>query len=264
MTMTTEISMLPSVETAPRESASGVRPFGPFVSILLVLAIMIMGIAIAFAVAFVATGLLHGGGWQSFLDALDSPEEATGLAQLGERFSWLLAATWSFLLIPLIVALAAIRGGGGIRRLLAINFSVPLKPMLWALGFIVLVALVEGRLAEMYPSIQQLFGLAQDPLALAISAVVIMVLAPIGEELVFRGFLYTAFRERWGYAPSLIVVSVLFSAMHFEPTMMYPLLVLPLAFALGWLREKSGGVFAPILLHMIVNDWAFLSTYLTR
>jgi membrane protease YdiL (CAAX protease family) len=263
MTMTTEMSMMPSIEAAPQESAAGTKPFGPIAALLLVAAIMILAFTIAFAVGFVVTGLLHEGGWQNFLDILDSPDNVTSLVQVGERFSWIVATVWGFLLIPLIIALAAMRGGG-IRKLLAIDFRVPLKPMLLAIGFVVLVAFVQGWIAEMYPSIQQLFGLPRDPLAVGLSAVAVMILAPIGEELVFRGFLYTAFRERWGFAPSLIVVSVLFSAMHFEPSMMYPMLVMPLAFVLGWLREKSGGIFAPVLLHMMVNDWAFLSTYLTR
>lgn len=248
--------------TAPQESP-GCGPFGPIASIALVLAILALALVIAFAIGLIATGMLHDGGWADFLNIVHSPEHAGGnQIQLGERLSWITSGVWGALLIPFVIALAARRGD--VRELLAINFNIPARPMASAIVFAVVITAGEAWLAEIYPPLRLLFSLPHDTLSLVLAAIAIMIVAPIGEELVFRGFLYTSLRERWGYAPSLIVVSVLFSAMHFEATFVYPLLVLPIALVLGWLRERSGGVCAPMLLHVAVNSWAFVAHFATR
>ncbi|MBI5850199.1 MAG: CPBP family intramembrane metalloprotease [Planctomycetes bacterium] len=87
----------------------------------------------------------------------------------------------------------------------------------------------------------------------ASAALAVVVLGPILEEVVFRGFLHDGLRARLGPRATITVVAVLFGAMHvgdggvlFVPTAL-------LGALFGWLRERSGGLFAPIATHMLHN-----------
>ncbi len=77
-----------------------------------------------------------------------------------------------------------------------------------------------------------------------------VVLAPLGEELVFRGALWRAL-EPLGPRVTLVATSLCFSAVHFDP--LHVIATLPLAFFLGWLRHVSGGIRACVLAHFVNN-----------
>ena len=86
-------------------------------------------------------------------------------------------------------------------------------------------------------------------------AVVIAVVAPIIEELIFRGYLYKAWRfTRLGYVGALTLISVLFSLIHVGQYH-WPFLLFIVCFAilLGMAREKTGSVLIPMLFHAINN-----------
>lgn len=85
------------------------------------------------------------------------------------------------------------------------------------------------------------------------AALAVVVLGPILEEVVFRGFLHDGLRARLGPRMTITVAAVLFGALHvgdgsflFVPTAL-------LGALFGWLRERSGGLFAPIATHMLHN-----------
>ena len=83
----------------------------------------------------------------------------------------------------------------------------------------------------------------------------IVVLAPIVEELVFRGYLFKVFRStRLGVSGTIVLTSGLFLLLHLGQYQ-WPLMVSLFLFAclLGYLREKSGSVYLPMLVHAINN-----------
>ncbi|MFK7790485.1 MAG: lysostaphin resistance A-like protein, partial [Phycisphaeraceae bacterium] len=90
-------------------------------------------------------------------------------------------------------------------------------------------------------------------IAIVLSAVVI---APLFEELIFRGVLQTSLMRlmngyRW---PALVITAAVFSAIHGSvvPTQaLAPLFVLGLAW--GYLYERTGSLLAPILAHAVFN-----------
>ena len=78
-----------------------------------------------------------------------------------------------------------------------------------------------------------------------------IVLAPVAEEALFRGVLYTALRQRgyrrlavWGNA-------MLFALIHFNIAAIVPLIFLALVWT--WLYERTGNLLAPIAAHMTFN-----------
>jgi membrane protease YdiL (CAAX protease family) len=86
-------------------------------------------------------------------------------------------------------------------------------------------------------------------LVLAVGAVV---LAPLGEELVFRGMLLPALVPWAGTTAALWISALIFGGLHWYYGVMTPVIVL-FGWVLGWARIASGGLLAPVLLHALIN-----------
>lgn len=81
-----------------------------------------------------------------------------------------------------------------------------------------------------------------------------VVLAPLGEEFVFRGLLFSAAKKLggpWVFWLGWVGVSFLFALIHLSAPVFLPLFVL--ALALTWLYEKTEGLLAPIVAHSLFN-----------
>jgi len=80
---------------------------------------------------------------------------------------------------------------------------------------------------------------------------VTVIIAPLGEELLFRGVLYPAVKHA-GY-PRLAWwgTSLLFAVIHFNLPILLPLLLLSLL--LVWLYEYTDNFLAPLTAHMVFN-----------
>ena len=81
-----------------------------------------------------------------------------------------------------------------------------------------------------------------------------VVLAPLVEEMYFRGRLLDALASRLGPGWSGAITSLAFAGTHGVPAFLPAYLVF--AFALLTLRRRTGGLAAPILAHMINNAFA--------
>ncbi len=91
----------------------------------------------------------------------------------------------------------------------------------------------------------------------------LVILPPLVEETLFRGFLFTGLRKKVPFLGATIVTSVLFAALHLLGTSDGLLWVagidtLILSFALCYLREKTGALWAPIMVHALKNSLAFI------
>lgn len=94
-------------------------------------------------------------------------------------------------------------------------------------------------------------------LAVLIFAVMVMVGAPIVEEIAFRGMLFNALRKKGlGAVWTIVITAVLFSAFHFEPVRFF--LLLPIGLAYGWVRWKTGSLGASMVAHGVNNAPAAL------
>ncbi len=92
-------------------------------------------------------------------------------------------------------------------------------------------------------------------------AVMVVVMAPLVEEPLFRGLLFGCIRPR-SRAAAYIVSALLFSLYHVwqyaviyaDPAMLlYILLYLPVSIGLAWAYDRSGSIWAPMVMHGIVN-----------
>jgi membrane protease YdiL (CAAX protease family) len=81
--------------------------------------------------------------------------------------------------------------------------------------------------------------------------VVTLVLAPAGEEVLFRGILYPWVKQGWSPRVALWSTSLIFGAIHLNLVTLVPLTVL--AVALVMLYERTGNLLAPITAHALFN-----------
>ena len=87
----------------------------------------------------------------------------------------------------------------------------------------------------------------------------IVFIAPIAEEIIMRGWLYGKLRSKLGVLASMILVSILFGAMHGQWNVAVSTFALSLV--LCGLREVTGTIWSSILLHMLSNGIAFYLLY---
>ena len=87
--------------------------------------------------------------------------------------------------------------------------------------------------------------------------------AGLGEEMLFRGVIQTAFMNQFDNVPALAIgiTAVVFGAMHFV-TLAYAVLATTAGFYLGWLYYVSGQLVLPILVHGLYDSLALI--YLVR
>jgi hypothetical protein len=101
-------------------------------------------------------------------------------------------------------------------------------------------------------------GTNESALLLVLSAALTCVAAPIGEEFLFRGFIFTALRNWRGVWPAAAITGLLFGAVHAgsAPALdLVPLAVL--GFGLCLLYRATGSLYPCIAAHCVNNSLAF-------
>jgi len=90
------------------------------------------------------------------------------------------------------------------------------------------------------------------------SAALTCVLAPICEEFLFRGFIFTALRNWRGTWPAAVITALLFGAVHVGSAPALDLVPLAgLGFALCLLYRRTGSLYPCIVVHSVNNSLAF-------
>jgi membrane protease YdiL (CAAX protease family) len=87
-----------------------------------------------------------------------------------------------------------------------------------------------------------------------------VVLAPIVEELFFRGFLFAGFRQQYGWKKAALLSAFFFALIHLQLTAILPIFLLGLIFAS--LYQYSGSIWPAVLMHMLSNGFALGTVYL--
>jgi uncharacterized protein len=88
------------------------------------------------------------------------------------------------------------------------------------------------------------------------SCFLLVVVAPVTEELFFRGFVMTGFLKRYRPWTAIVLSSLLFSVFHLIPYQYFGAFVLGLVMA--WLRWRTGSLWPCLLLHAAANGTVFV------
>jgi uncharacterized protein len=136
----------------------------------------------------------------------------------------------------------------GLAAFLLINVSVTL-----------LVALLARIFEFERPTSQEAIrGALADPDTVLVVVASAVLIAPLVEELFFRGMLYQAFRRRFWLWPAMGSSALLFALGHAQvgdlaATMLVFLVILPVGVYLAWLFERRGNLLAPVAAHAVFN-----------
>lgn len=93
-------------------------------------------------------------------------------------------------------------------------------------------------------------------------AVITVLLAPVAEEIGFRGILYPAIKQAGFPRLAWLGTSLLFAVIHVNLPSLIPLFLL--ALALVWLYEHTDNLLAPIAAHATFNALNFCATTFER
>jgi len=134
---------------------------------------------------------------------------------------------------------------------------VCLKGYLMFIGINVVISLT--NLNQIIPGLQTqenlIPELANTNLELTIIGIAICLVAPIVEEIVFRGYIYSQFKKNYSIIQSSILTSIIFSALHFQFQVFTAMLILSLI--IHYVREKSHSTYGAIIFHVINNTITF-------
>lgn len=186
---------------------------------------------------------------------IDNPPSGGELSDVANAFVQL-ATALGFLLVP--IAIAAARGSTPRQALARLGLRRPergaWKWMLASIGAYLLFAIA-------YTAI---FGephqkdIAEDFGTVPVQILLIVIAAPISEEVCFRGFLFGGLRERLPRLAAALISGLVFGGLHATTgvSAIPPLIVFGIILAL--LYEKTGSIWPGILLHMLNNSVALL------
>jgi uncharacterized protein len=110
------------------------------------------------------------------------------------------------------------------------------------------------RLIGKEPSTQQVQEVARQAQSLWQISLFLMIaslIVPIKEELVFRGFIYPAFRDRVGVNWGIILTAVFFALVHGDLIRFIPLLIGGIA--LNIVYQRTGSLYSSIVAHGVWN-----------
>lgn len=180
----------------------------------------------------------------------------TAAAYLGTRMQlprlWLIAGTRTAQMLVVII-LAMVQGGGpqvlGLdRHTLQSGFR---KGLVWSAGFAAVAGLLFMGLfmAGLDP-----FTLVRSPLPQGAYQRVLLflvggIVAPVAEEIVFRGLIF-GYLRRWGVPAAVFISTALFAALHL-PAVPITQIVGGLVFAVAYHTGKS--LMVPIVIHVLGN-----------
>jgi membrane protease YdiL (CAAX protease family) len=244
----------------PKPKASSQVPWSGFVGI-------VYAAAVYFAAQFVA----------SVVVILYSRMAFPG-AEAAER--WLteaVTAQFWYVLVAEVLTFAAIvwfvkkRGSTlaaiGWRRIRWKDFGYAL---LGFMGYFLLYGVLLAVVSQLVPSLdleqEQDIGFegVSSNLSLILTFISLVILPPLVEELVFRGFVFGGLKNKLPVVVAALVTSVLFAVAHLQFGNGQPLLwvaaldTFVLSMVLCYLRQRTGSLWAGIVIHAMKNGVAFL------
>jgi membrane protease YdiL (CAAX protease family) len=223
---------------------------GPSVIVLLALALVAASILVA-PFGSDAAALMGGGGEMTFAGAvailISTP---LALALVSWLFVWRPRALEALPSFPGRDPSGALLAGLGWGALAWLGSTLVIIGVGWLLELI-------GRPPE--ASAAELAIARVDPWLVVLAVVV---LAPVAEEIFFRGVVFNAWLREGGRRYAYIGSAALFAVIHVSLISLLPIFLLGLA--LAWIYERTGSLLAPIAMHATVNGISVALALLVR
>ena len=162
--------------------------------------------------------------------------------------------------VPVVVLVIAVKGGHySLRDYFALN-GIPRRDL--ALGIAGLIALIAA-----FEAMERLLGIDAGSKSVAATYraaklagmlpalwLATVIVAPVTEELLFRGFLHRGWVPSWlGISGTIILTSVLWAALHQQYNWFGILCIFVMGLLFGWIRQRSRSTTLTIMLHALNN-----------
>lgn len=160
--------------------------------------------------------------------------------------------------LPDLTGKFAIQSGKqAIVLLLAIPAIITIVDFILVIGYGLVYEFAFG-----VPEVNTDIGVDWDsgPFALGLAIASTVIIAPIAEELMFRGYLMDSIRKMHGDWIAIAISSLIFGLIHIEPYTVGMAAIGGLIY--GYVRIKTGSLWPSIIGHMMWNGFALVVTYL--
>jgi len=143
-------------------------------------------------------------------------------------------------------------------------------PWLWiAMAGVVTAYTVAAAssLFQMPATSNPLMDLMKDRASLILMAIFGVVMAPVCEELIFRGFLQPLLVRSLGVAAGILVAAIPFGLLHYKEygdSWRHAALISLAGALFGWMRHATGSTMASSIMHAAYNSLGFLALFMQR
>jgi uncharacterized protein len=235
-----------------RRLFQGNNPAGPGIAVAVAVGLLILNVVLQIIFSVVIQFILFGSAFGNFDNSVRGA---------------LLGVLPAALLTGLVAWQAAKLRGGNPRDVLNLHW-----PQLGTLGWIVVIvgfflcvfvlfAIVLGLLKivgiEQSPGglvEEAMAGLAKDPSLYLLVLPSVILGAPLVEELIFRGQIFTALSQtRLGFIGTTLLTSVAWALMHYSGNWILVGLIFIMGLVLGWLLYRFGSLWVTLACHAIWN-----------
>jgi len=128
------------------------------------------------------------------------------------------------------------------------------------LAYIIFAAIYSSLVQTHQKDITRDLGFGHGALGTVTAGLLIIVAAPVSEEIFFRGFLFGGFRKRLSFPIAALISGLIFGLFHYTGASSWT--VVPqlafLGFAFCCVYEETGSIYPTIALHMLNNTLAFI------
>jgi len=189
----------------------------------------------------------------ALIDNPDPGEDLGTAANVGLQ----LATALGFLLVPLAIASMA---GADLRQAIdRLGFRrFPFADVGWMAAAVIAYLVFAAAYVAVFGEPEQ-EDIAEGFGALPIQILLIVVAAPIGEEVCFRGMLFGGLRERFPKWWAALASAAIFGLLHALTGLSAVPPLIAFGFILALLYEETGSIVPGILLHMLNNSVALLA-----
>ena len=149
-------------------------------------------------------------------------------------------------------------------RFKPVSFDTLVNSVLLSISVIILFDALERIINKIVPTPDYIIDLGKimqpdSAMGFIFLFLAVVIMAPIGEEMVFRGFLQKFLEEYWkDITRAILISSLIFAMIHFNPY--WTIQIYLLGIILGFLSWKTKSIIPSIILHSLNNGIAFILT----
>lgn len=164
-----------------------------------------------------------------------------------------------------VIYFQGVRSGLVSAKSLGLGAAQVRQGALWGLiGALAILVLAEANSFALqaigvdHPQLESFRWLQDRPIGQYVMvAIAVSVVAPIVEELFFRGYVFNAYLAEKGEGTAYLASSLIFGAVHGLPTLFVA--IFSMGLVLAYLYRRTGTIIAPIIAHVLNNGAAFLA-----